>query len=372
MANFSFRKVDGRYYARISRKGADPPRKSWPLSTRQKSTAHTRLSRLQRAYDRGDWDPWNGGWLTPEPIPLPEAVELFLDAKSHLRPSTQKAYLGILRRFTESIRGPVMLQDVTPGDLRSYIRQSNLARASQRKRYRHLQAFFNWLVKDEHLSYSPLEEVEQRKKEQREAAYLDESDVERLLVAIDHHMETSVDAIGRSPDLGWLRAMIRVAVCTGLRRSALVALQWDDVSLERRSLHVRHRGDFRTKGNAERRVPIRGDAEEVMKELRAQLLDERGSITEKPQGTVFVDRRGLPIRPGRVTKRFKAMARLAGLDERIHFHSLRHTTGSWLSMRGVPMRHIQAILGHSDLSTTERYSHLAPETLDRAMDETFG
>ena len=89
-------------------------------------------------------------------------------------------------------------------------------------------------------------------------------------------------------------------------------------------------------------------------------------------GPVFTDRDGEPIRPGRVTTWFKDMARKAGLDERIHFHSLRHTTGSWLSMRGVPMRHIQAILGHSDRNVTEKYSHLAPETLHRAMEETFG
>jgi site-specific recombinase XerD len=73
-----------------------------------------------------------------------------------------------------------------------------------------------------------------------------------------------------------------------------------------------------------------------------------------------------------MTKAFKRMVRKAGLDERIHFHSLRHTTGSWLSMKGVPMRVIQAIMGHSSVSVTERYSHLAPETLDSAMEETFG
>ena len=90
------------------------------------------------------------------------------------------------------------------------------------------------------------------------------------------------------------------------------------------------------------------------------------------EGLVFNDRDGEPIRASRVTTRFKDMARKADLDERIHFHSLRHTTGSWLSMRGVPMRHIQAILGHSDRNVTEKYSHLAPETLNRAMEETFG
>jgi site-specific recombinase XerD len=83
-------------------------------------------------------------------------------------------------------------------------------------------------------------------------------------------------------------------------------------------------------------------------------------------------RDGDPVRPNRITRRFKAMAEKAERDDRIHFHSLRHTTGSWLSMRGVPLRHIQAILGHSTTAVTEMYSHLAPETLDRAMEETFG
>lgn len=63
---------------------------------------------------------------------------------------------------------------------------------------------------------------------------------------------------------------------------------------------------------------------------------------------------------------------LTGLGEQIQFHSLWHTTGSWLTMKGVPIRVIQAIVGHSSLSVTERYGHLAPETLDAATEETFG
>ena len=73
MASFSTRKVDGRYYARIADKGRTPARKSWPLKTTQKMTAQVRLNKLRKAYDRGDWNPWEGGWLTPEPMPLKEA-----------------------------------------------------------------------------------------------------------------------------------------------------------------------------------------------------------------------------------------------------------------------------------------------------------
>jgi len=362
MASFSFRKVDGRYYARIAEKGRSPERKSWPLKTTQKMRAQQRLNRLRAAFDRGDWDPWEGGWLAPEPVPLSEAIESFLDAKSHLRPRTQDTYEGILDRFENELPPSVMLQDVTPEDLQSYIRNSEVSRATQRKRYRHLRTFFNWAVDDDRLETNPLEAVDQPKKEDKEAAYLRPEDVQELLSTIEDHILEVRDAVGRIPDLEWLHQMIRVAVATGLRRSELVALQWQDVDLQERCLYVRHRGDFRTKGNAERRVPVRGDAEEVL----CQMYEEEIS------GAVFTDRNEKAIRPDRVTKRFKKMARKADLDERIHFHSLRHTTGSWLAMRGVPMQHIQTILGHSDSTVTEKYSHLAPETLDRAMEETFG
>jgi len=362
MASFSTRKVDGRYYARIAEKGRSPKRKSWPLKTTQKITAQKRLNRLRKAFDRGDWDPWEGGWLAPEPVALKEAVSQFLDAKDNLRPRTLDTYEGILRRFRESVPPGIMLQDVELSDLEDYIHASNVTNATSRKRFRHLRAFFNWTVEADHLETSPLDEMTPPKKEKKEKAFLRPEDVQELLSTIEDHILEVRDATGQIPDLQWLHQMIQVAVATGLRRGELVALKWADVNLENRSIHVRHRGDFRTKGNAERRVPIRGDAEKVLCQMY-----EKG-VT----GPVFTDRDGNAIRAGRVTTRFKDMARKAELDERIHFHSLRHTTGSWLSMRGVPMRHIQAILGHSDRNVTEQYSHLAPETLDRAMEETFG
>lgn len=58
--------------------------------------------------------------------------------------------------------------------------------------------------------------------------------------------------------------------------------------------------------------------------------------------------------------------------DRLHFHSLRHTTASWLAMKGVPMRVIQQIFGHASASQTEIYSHPQPEVMQQAMAETFG
>ena len=362
MASFSFRKVDGRYYARIAEKGRSPKRKLWPLKTTQKMTAQQRLNRLRKAFDRGDWDPWDGGWLAPEPVPLSEAIGQFLDAKSHLRPRTQDTYEGILNRFASVLPPSVMLQDVTANDLHEYIRGDDITRATQRKRYRHLRTFFNWAVEHDRLEMNPMNDIDQPKKEDKEAAYLRPEDVQTLLSTIQDHILETRDAAGRIPDLEWLHQMVQVGVATGLRRGELVALQWQDVDLQERCLYVRHRGDFRTKGNSERRVPLRGDAEKVLGRMHE----------EDVSGPVFTDRDGDPVRPNRVTRRFKDMVEEAKLDDRLHFHSLRHTTGSWLAMRGVPIQQIQAILGHSTSNVTERYSHLAPEALDKAMEETFG
>mgnify|MGYP006279758973 CR=1 FL=1 len=80
-----------------------------------------------------------------------------------------------------------------------------------------------------------------------------------------------------------------------------------------------------------------------------------------------------PPKPDRGSKRFKFYVRKAKLADRedLSFHSCRHTTGSWLSMQGVPLRVISEILGHSNTQVTEIYSHLSPDVMDRTMEETF-
>lgn len=360
MPNFRMQKVKGKYYAYFDEKGRD--RKSWPLKTTQKRTAEKELSRLREAFYDGEFDPWNGGWQSPDPVPLPQAESEFLASKDNLRERTLDTYRGILRRFREELPPGVMLQDVTADDLEDYIRAPGITNATQRKRYRHLQAFLNWTADNLELESNPIEDVQRPKKEQKEKAFLSPEDVETLLSTIEDHILETRDALGNPPDLGWLHSMIRVAVATGLRRGEMVNLQWEDVDFESRRLHTRHRENFRTKGNRERLVPFRGGAEEALAQLHPG---------PDATGPVFTDRDGESIRPGRVSTRFKDMARKAELDERIHFHSLRHTTGSWLAMKGVPMQVIKEILGHSHQSVTEKYSHLAPETLDAAMEETF-
>jgi integrase len=294
-----------------------------------------------------------------------EAVESFLDAKSHLRPATRDTYRQQLEAWLKTAPTGVMLRDVRADHLRSYVMQSDIAASSKRKRYRHLRAFLNWAVDEKHIETSPLEDLPEPNAEKKRPDYLTPDDLERLLIAIDHHEETTEDAAGRTPDVQWLRDIIQIGVCTGLRRREVVNLHWSDIDLKNGFVTVRNRQDFRSKSGHERTIPLRGDALHVIERRSAEREEES-------DGPVVVDRRGLPIKPDRISSRFKFFVRLAKLDDRIHFHSLRHTCATWLAMKGVPLRIIQAILGHSTIQMVEQYSHFMPEVMTRAMEETFG
>jgi integrase len=357
--------VRGNYYAIFYDRARRPKEKSYPLRTKTKRAAQRKLTTLEHAFDAGEFDPWKGGYLREHVSPA-DAAERFLTARAQtVRESTVRTYRQQIGLLLEAISAEDDLQEdlrnVTARDLRPFIHDATKAVSTRRTRYAIVRTFFRWAKREGIIEDSPLVAIRQPKKEEKEAAFLKPDDVERLHIAIKHHVATTTDAAGRTPDLAWLRDLITVAVATGLRRAELASLRWEDVDTDGGSLVVRHREGFKTKGNAERRVPLVGDALDTLRRMKT------GGA-----GYVFTDRRGLPIKPNRISTRFSDMAAKAGLPERVTFHSLRHTCGAWLSMKGVPMRVIQAILGHSSISVTERYSHLAPDTLDAAMKEAFG
>lgn len=81
----------------------------------------------------------------------------------------------------------------------------------------------------------------------------------------------------------------------------------------------------------------------------------------------FPDGRGLKV--GYVGHRFKKFIRKAGLSEEIHFHSLRHTGATWLVQNGVSIYAVQKLLGHSNISVTQVYSHLETESLFNSIEK---
>ena len=365
------RKKSGHYYARFYDRNRSPKRKELSLQATRKDVARRRLHDLEQRWQNGEFDPWNPSHSV-ERLTVKEGVERFMEAKQHLRASTRKNYRT---RFNAWLRdhtpAGLPLASLDASHVRSYVHDDDVAQATKRSRFTEVRSLLNWWEAEGLIQHQPLDNVRAPTQEKKQAAFLSTDDVKKMLRAIDAHAELLLDQPGPNSDDEWLKQMIQVGVSTGLRRSALCRLRWADVDLNHQLLTVRNRGEEKTKSGDERSVPLRGDAFDVLARMKEQA---QGDGLDHLNARVFSDSKGRAIRPDRASHRFKFFARKAKLKdrERLSFHSLRHTTGSWLAMQGVPMRVIQGILGHSTVNMTQRYSHLAPEVMEQAMEETFG
>ena len=161
---------------------------------------------------------------------------------------------------------------------------------------------------------------------------------------------------------GRLRVMVIVALNTGLRLGELVALQWDDIDLDARTLTVRRQWcvvakDFTRPKNGEFRVvPLPPRVVAALRDWPRRLLcplvfpTESGRVIDKTDAGKYL---------ARACKRAEL--------ERAGWHKCRHTYASWLVQRGVELFTVQKLLGHKTIQQTQRYAHLAPATLADAV-----
>jgi integrase len=160
---------------------------------------------------------------------------------------------------------------------------------------------------------------------------------------------------------GVVYEMVFTALRTGMRQGELKGLQWGSIDWQTQIVTVRHsRCDYTKtlgspKNNRERHVPLDIDVYEMLHKRK------------KNTGYVFTDADGQPFDHKRLTRRLARVRKNAGL-RRIGWHTLRHTFATQLAMRGVPLTTVQTLLGHSNITTTMRYAHVAPSTLRMAID----
>jgi integrase len=159
--------------------------------------------------------------------------------------------------------------------------------------------------------------------------------------------------------------LVRVAAYAGLRRGELVALRWRDVDFLGRKIIVRRAlsGETEVKSTKSRRVrevPLPDQAATAL-----DRLSHRGEFTG-PDDYVFCNRLGRRLDPSALRRRFERARDAAGLEP-LRFHDLRHTYGSLLVAGGIDLASVKAAMGHSRITTTERYLHARPagELADR-------
>lgn len=360
----------GNYYMVVYDGARTPKETSYPLGTTRKDVATRKFVKAAKEYEEGRLDPWAPRQAPQQKVTLGESIQAFLGSRGHLRPRTVETYEGVLSRFLRRLPPNLMLAHLTGEHISSFVHDTSVSRATQQKRYAHLRAFGKWASAEGYVEKDPMGKVRRPKPERRLPSFLTPQDLDRLLAAIEADYTLKVgEGKVREGSIMWLRDAVLLAVSTGLRRGELLNLHWSDVDTVSGWLHVRNRGTFRTKGGGERSVPLTPPAKEVLERLRSKRL-ERGEVADGP---VMTGEGGGPLYPNLLTRRFKHYVRLAKLDERLRFHDLRHTCASWLAQRGVSLQIIAAILGHADSRVAEQfYAHLQPDTLKRAMEETFG
>ena len=284
-------------------------------------------------------------------VPSPDEllIQKFLDSlwlERGLSDNTVKSYRQDLKAFSTWLdsRQKTLLR-VQHEDILHYL-SARLARGLQGRSTARclscLRALYRYLLREQHLSEDPTLKVASPKLGRPLPQSLTESQVEKLLAAPD--LST---LIGRRD-----RTMLELLYACGLRVSELTALRLHEANL--RQGVVRIIG----KGNKERLIPM---GEEAIDWLQGYLQDTRPALLNKnlAQDVVFPSNRGGAMTRQAFWYRLKKHAQTAGITTKLSPHTLRHAFATHLLNHGADLRVVQLLLGHSDLSTTQIYTHIA-------------
>ncbi len=212
--------------------------------------------------------------------------------------------------------------------------------------YRTIKAAFNKAKDWGYAKENYFQKVKLPKKQQVNPVFLNS---DQLLVICDHLKNETIKDI------------VVFAFYTGMRLDEIVNLRLKNVDLQNKVITV---GDdcFTTKGRNQRFIPI---SDEALTSILSQR--ERKKVFPINKTYLFSKDDGKRFTGDYISKRFKLACKTAGVDNSIHFHSLRHSFASNLVQKGVPLYTIKELLGHSSISTTEIYSHLNMDTLRDAI-----
>jgi len=281
-----------------------------------------------------------------------QSIDRFLDAlwlESGLSEHTVSAYRrdleGMARYFYSQKKTLLQIARV---DVLSYLAHRVEAGASSRTTARlisTLRRFYRLELRDKRISIDPTVDVDSPRLGRYLPESMSEQQVEKLLQAPD-----ASTAMGLRD-----RAMLELLYATGLRVTELVSLRLSMLDLQAGVIRVTG------KGNKERLVPF---GEEAIHHVDLYLKRGRTEIIgQKRSNAVFISRRGGAMSRQafwQLIKRYKIMV---GIDADVSPHTLRHAFATHLLNHGADLRTVQMLLGHSSLSTTQIYTHVARERL---------
>ena len=284
-------------------------------------------------------------------------VDLYIDylaVERGLAKNSLSAYQHDLKRFTKWLDDhDVAIEKVDRLQIVRYfqtLRRGGISARSVARALAAIRGMFRFLVAERHLKHDPTENIENPKLWTTLPKSLPPNEVEALLAAPDR---TKPDGLRDA-------AMLELLYATGLRVSELIKVRVDEVVLDA--------GFLRTigKGSKERIVPFGDTARDA---IVAYIESGRPAFNKKNDAHLFLSNRGRPMTRQSFWLKITKYARQAGIATHISPHVLRHSFATHLLENGADLRSVQMMLGHSDISTTQIYTHVSRARLQKMYDQ---
>jgi len=270
-----------------------------------------------------------------EKIKFEEMGKLFLENYSKPNKRSWRRDEEIVGHLTDFFRGR-HLHEIGPLDIEKYKRKrrEEVSPATVNRELSGLRNLYNRAIEWELATKNPMKSVKFFREGEGRLRFLEKEEIKKLY--------------NTCPE--YLKSIVALAVCTGMRRGEILNLKWPDVDFRRKIITI-----LKTKGQRKREVPIGVGI--------SRLLLKQRKHPDSPYVFCYEDGRHI----GSFRRAFGTTLKRAGIKD-FTFHDLRHTFASHLVMGGVDLKTVQEIMGHSSFTTTLRYAHLAQNHKRRAME----
>lgn len=273
----------------------------------------------------------------------------YLGVERGASPHTLRSYATDLTEFTaflaaEKIDGFAGADSRAVRAFLAHLHRRRLSKATIARKLAAVRSCFRFLARRGALEVNPARQVRSPRLGRRLPSVLPKDEATQLLDAVPE--PTAAGARDR--------ALLELLYASGLRVAEGCGLDLDDLDEARRTVRVLGKGD------KERVVPVG--------ETALEALDAYLAMRGRQRGPLFQNARGGRLTPRSAHRIVKRLARRAGISQRVTPHTLRHSFATHMLGEGADLRLIQELLGHSRLSTTQRYTHVSPEHLMRVYD----
>lgn len=287
-----------------------------------------------------------------------DPFRVYVAVEKRLAANTVEAYMHDVERFAQFCSaldpsvGPTRVTQQEIESFMTHLFDRGLEARSQARILSSLRSLFGFMMLTDKIEASPLDQIEPPQIGRHLPDVLTVAEIDSIIEAIDPTTELGVRN----------RAIIEMLYSCGLRVTELVELRYDDIDFDENLVRVIGKGD------KQRFVPLGVMARQRL-EAYMSYRKHIEPADRKSANIIFLNRRASKLTRVMIFTIVRQAVAAAGIDKTVSPHSFRHSFATHLLMGGADIRQVQVLLGHSDITTTEIYTHLDFDHLRRTVED---